>query len=406
MPMRLGKLVTSCCLALSISGALRASRAQEVARLEETRTYDLRVVLNAYKDPLPEPLRIALSPDEQVLATKVWARGEPECQGIPYCTSPHLGLIELSLGRLVAQSNGPASGFIAFSPTAPELLVSLGKGLAFLDSHDLSILRELKVDELFSPTTFRVQLVSADLAYDGRRVGALYRVTRLEQTETPISHEIHFFQFDAKSLTVSNHCLVDTRRSEDSTLKVKLEADGGKFFYASTTQFSNDQNLAEYDLQTCSVLRTWKFDQAITEMQFSRDGNYVVLGLGGMYPRVKVRVLRYADGKEIWSVRAKSLNDMGWQISVSENSRWLAISTDRYGESWWDTFREMSHIDDPGVEVRDLETGRRLSRVLFSRGLPSTVGFSYGTKLVQFTSQNSLAVLAENKIRFFKLIAN
>jgi hypothetical protein len=406
MPLRLGRLVTSCCLALSISGALRASRPQEVARLEETKTYDLRVVLNAYKDPLQEPVRIVLSPDEQILVTKLWAKGEAECQDLPYCVSPHLGLIELTLGRLVAQSKGPAPEFIAFSPTAPELLVGLGKDLAFVNSHDLSILRELEVDELFSPSTFRAQLVSADLAHDGRRVGALYRITRLEQTETPISQEIHFIQFDAKSLTVSDNCVVAARRSGDSTLRVKLEADAGKFFYASRINFSSDQNLTEYDLRACTVLRSWTFDQALTEMQISPDRNYIVLGLGGMHPKMKVRVLRYADGKEIWNVPAKSLNDMGWQISVSENSRWLAISTDRYGESWWDAFREMSHIDDPGVEVRDLETGRRLSSVRFSRNLPSTIGFSYGTKLVQFTALNNLVVLTENKVRFFKLIPN
>jgi len=404
MPVRLGRQVISGSLALVMSGALATSRSQQAARLQVIKTYDLRLVLNTYEDPLPEPLRIAVSPDEQVLATKLWAKGETECQGIPFCVSPHLGLIELSRGRLFAQSVGPAPEFIAFSPAEPELLVSIGQDLAFMDSHDLSILRESKVEKLFSPIAFRAQLVSADLTSDGRRAGALYRVTRLEQTATPISQEIHFIQFDAKSLTIINTCTWDAPVGDDSTLSVKLEADAGKLFYASRINFSNAQSLVEYNLQTCSVLRSWTFDQALTKMQISPDQNYVVLGLGGMYPKVKARILRYADGKELWSVPAKSLNDMAWQISISQNDQWLAISTDRYGESWADTFREMSHVDDPGVEVRELETGRLVSSVQFSRSLPSTVGFSYGTKLVQFTAKDNLVVLAGNEIRFFKLI--
>jgi hypothetical protein len=86
---------------------------------------------------------------------------------------------------------------------------------------------------------------------------------------------------------------------------VQLEDDAGKFFYESIATYSNDQNLAKYDFSSCSVLRSWKFDQALKTIIVSPDHNYLVLGFGGAYPKVKVRVHRYGDCKELSSVPTK-----------------------------------------------------------------------------------------------------
>ncbi len=369
--------------------------------LRQTQRYDLRGVLGLSLQADEPQTHFTLSPDGRSLASELWSDDGTGCKSPLRCVKKSLALIDLPSGRVMAQTTGEAPELIAFSNNPVEVLSSIGPDLVFLDGHHLSELRRTSADGLFPPAKFRARLVSADLSSDDRRVGALYRVEAVESGEPKGARTIEFVEFDARTMAVRTRCTVPRTPTGDATFEMKLEADENRFFYASKSYFVDDQIFSEMDLPNCAVRRSLKIDQAIHEILLSPNQQLIVLSLGGDYPKSKVKVLRYSDGKEIWNAPAKSENDMLWRVSISKDSRYVAVSTDRYGETWWDALSETHHVANPGVEVRDLESGRVLGSVQYARRLPSTVGFSSGTKLVQFTQQNQLAAIFEDEFRLY-----
>jgi hypothetical protein len=379
-------------------------------RIEETKRFALSSIINEYKSPSPHRPSFDVSADQKYLVLPVWIRGaDGRCQSDPSCGAYAMGLIDTSKGELAVRSRELETSWpavLAFDPNAPDIITTRENAIVLLDSRTLIELGRLDSSKFIPPDLGPSHLLGVALSRDAKRVAGIYLADPIEsnkgaQNTTWVTYVV---TFDLRNPADVTRCALEEGKGIPSPTSIALASDGRSVLYTSQPGLNGDRNLVYYDSRSCSVLRSWNFQEAVTAAEFSADDAYMAVLFGGLHPTVKVRVFRASDGKELWNVPSQSGNDEGWQFSISPNSQWLAISTDRYGETWLDAIRETSHIDTPGVEILDLRTGHALGGVRFGTRTASTADFSFGTKMVRFTSQNDLIVLSpDSTLHFYRL---
>lgn len=417
-PDRVNKYAKSCartlvlsllsCFVLAVAYPIIEAHGVGVLKLRETKRYDLGTVQKEYKDPSSSLRPFDISPDSKYLAVNVWVKAvDNQCGSALNCGAHFLGIIDIHSDRLVTHTEGPEAynpSFALFRPTTPEIVTNFGSDVVILDARNLGLLH--RIGEKDEGNSTRSYPISAALSPDGNTLAVVYAVRAEEANSSrkPPRGALRFQFYDLVRSTTTTTCVLGEHEEPFPSFQIALAPDARSFLYWPATHFGDESSLAEYDARTCSVRESWKFTDTPTRAGYSPDGKYLAVVFGGTKPKAKVLVVRRTDKAELWNIPANSLNDMGWPLSISPDSRMLAISTDRHAESWWDAFTEMSHIDDPGIEVRDLQTGRLVAKVRFMSKTSSTVGFVFGTTLLRFTSQSELVALApDSTIRFYEL---
>lgn len=320
---------------------------------------------------------------------------------------PLLGLVDIPSTSLVARTSKTEvydPGFALFRPKTAEVVTNSGKDIVILDAHNFAALR--RIHEGSDENGVARSPISAALSPDGNRLFVVYfeRPNQGHGASTPPLGITSFETYDLIRSTLVNRCVLQSNEDESPYFQISIAPDEGSFLFRPAPRLSTDNRLFEYSSQTCSILRTWDFGAPATRAEFSPDGKYMSVVFGGLWSRIKTAVVLRAENKELWRIPSNSENDMDWPVSISPDSHLLAISTDRHAESWSDAFREMCHIEDPGIEIHDLQTGRVVARVQFAKRTPSTYAFRPGTRLVRFVSSDQIVALAPDlTVRLYEL---
>lgn len=399
-PERLLRSLTAVVLALCLARAVYCGKRAPNIKIEEVAHYSLGAAEKEYGAPLTGFVPFDMSRDGKRLVAKIWIRGVEGCGQIPNCGAYVLGIFDVSSGKLIAHTVGRESyepSFAFFLRGGSEVVSNFGPDVVILKTADLSVAYRPEMQEKGKEPSSKI--VSAAISTDGNFLGVLHFFSAPHPSANTMGRAT-FGLYDLNRPEALADCILATR-IEYPSFRVALAPDK-RSFLANLANPTGARGLGEYDSSTCALERSWSVADIPTRGQFSPDGSYIAVVFGGTYPKRKLAVFSRGGEESIWTLQAHSINDMEWPVSISPDSRLLAISSDRYGESWLDAFAEASHINEPGIEIRELSTGRSIGRAVFARRTRSGV---FGTTLVQFLSSSEIAAVAPGpEVRLYKLL--